>query len=51
MKQIPNSIQEKLSENTSNEEILNTAKCEYEGPLKKSGFKVDFIYNKNQRMV
>ena len=42
IKQIPNSIQEKLSKNSSNGEIFNTAKCEYEDALKKSGFKVDF---------
>ena len=49
IKQIPNSIQEKLSKNSSNGEIFNTAKCEYEDALKKSGFKVDFKYTKNQR--
>ena len=42
IKQIPNSIQERLSKNSSNEEILNTAKCGYEDALKKSGFKVHF---------
>ena len=45
IKQIPNSIQERLS----NEEIFNTAKCGYEDALKKSEFKVDFKYTKNQR--
>ena len=30
----------------SNEEILNTGKCQYEDALKKSGFKVDFKYTK-----
>ena len=49
IKQIPNSIQERLSKNLSNEEIFNTAKCEYVDALKKSGFKVDFKYTKNQR--
>ena len=34
---------------TSNEEIFNTAKCEYEDAPKKSGFQVDFKYTKNQR--
>ena len=33
----------------SHEEILNTGKCQYEDALKKSGFKVDFKYTKNQR--
>ena len=42
IKQIPNSIQERLSKNSSNGEIFNTAKYEYEDALKKSGFKVDF---------
>ena len=45
---IPNSIQERLSKNSSNEEIFNTARCEYEDALKKSGFKFDFKYTKNQ---
>ena len=45
IKQIPNSIQERLS----NEEIFNTAKCGYEDALKKSEFKVVFKYTKNQR--
>ena len=38
IKGIPNSIQERLSKNVSNEEILNTAKFEYEDTLKKSEF-------------
>ena len=42
IKQIPNSIQERLSKKSSNEEIFNTTKCEYEDNLKKSGFKADF---------
>ena len=49
IKQMMNSIQERLSKNSSNEEICNTAKCEYEGAMEKSGFKVDFEYIKNQR--
>ena len=47
--QIPNSIQERLLKNSSNEEIIDTAKCEYEDALKKSGFKADFKYTKNQQ--
>ena len=35
--------------NSSNEEIFNTVKCEYEDALKKSRFKVGFRYTKNQR--
>ena len=49
IKQRPNSIQKRLSKNSSNEEIFNTAKCEYKDALKKSGFKVDFKYTKNQQ--
>ena len=49
IKEIPNSIQEGLSKNSSNEEILNKAKCENEDAPKKSGFKVDFKYTKNQQ--
>ena len=41
IKQIPSSIQERLSKNLSNEEIFNTEECEYEDALEKSGFKVD----------
>ena len=48
-KQISNSIQDRLSKNMSNEEIFNTASCEQNDALKKSEFKVDFKYNKNQR--
>ena len=48
IKQIPNSILERLSKNSSYDEIFNTAKYEYEGALNKSGFKVDFKYTKNQ---
>ena len=49
IKQILNSIQERLLKNSCNEEISITAKCEYEDALKKSRFKVDFKYTKNQR--
>ena len=35
IKQIPNSIQHRLSKNSSNEEIFITAKCKYEDALKK----------------
>ena len=44
VKQIPNSIQEKLSKNSSNEEIFSTGKCEDEDAPKKIGFKADFRY-------
>ena len=48
IKQIPNSIQERLSKNLFNEEIFNTAKWEYTDVLKKSVFKVDFKCTKNK---
>ena len=48
VKEIPNSIQERLSKNLSNADIFKTAKCEYEDALKKSGLKADFKYTKNQ---
>ena len=40
IKEITNSTKERLSKNLSNEELLNTAKSEYEDALKKNGFKV-----------
>ena len=49
IKQIPNSIQERLSKNSSDEEMFTIAKCEYEDALKKSGFKVHSKYTKNQQ--
>ena len=49
VEEIPNSIQESLSKNSPNKDIFNTAKCEYEDALKKSGSNVDFKYTKNQR--
>ena len=49
IKQIPNSIQDILSKNSSKEQIFNTTpKREYENILKKSEFKVNFKYTKNQ---
>ena len=44
-----NSIQARLSKNSSDKEICNTAKCGYKDALKKSEFNVDFEYIKNQR--
>ena len=49
IKPIPNSIQERLSKNSFNKDIFNIENCEYEDVLKKSGFKVDFKYTKNER--
>ena len=44
-----NSIQARLSKNSSDKEICNTAKCGYKDALKKSEFNVDFKYIKIQR--
>ena len=41
IKQLPNSISERLSKNHSNQEIFNTAKFEYKNVLKKLGYNVD----------
>ena len=38
-----------MLKHSSNEEICHTTNCEYEDALKKSGFKVDFKYTKNQQ--
>ena len=38
VRQLPNSISERLFKNFSNEEIFNTAKVEYEDARKKVGF-------------
>ena len=49
IKQLPNSISEILSKNSSNQEIFNTAKIEYEGALKKLGYNIDLKYTNNMR--
>ena len=41
IKQLPNSISERLLENSSNQKNFNAARVEYEGALKKSGYNVD----------
>ena len=48
IKQLPNSISERLSKNSSNQEIFSTAKVEYEDALKKSGYNVDLKYTNNK---
>ena len=48
IKQLPNSISERLSKHSSNQEIFNTTKIEYEDPLKKSGYNVDLKYTNNK---
>ena len=46
--QLPNSISERLSKNSSNQEIFNTEKVEYKDVLKKSGFNIDLKYANNK---
>ena len=48
IKQLPNSISERTSKNSSNQEIFNTVKVEYEDALKKSGYNVDLKYTNNK---
>ena len=52
-KQLPTSIAERLSKNSSNQEIFNTAKVESKDALKKSDYDVDLntpaINQKNQK--
>ena len=49
IEQISNTIQERLSNKLSNEEIFNAVKCEHEDALKKRGFKDDFKYTTSQQ--
>ena len=47
IKQLPTSINERLSNNSSSEEIFNASKYEYERALKTSGYKLtELIFNK-----
>ena len=48
IKQLPNSISERVSKNYSNQEIFNTAKVKYEDALKKSGYSVNSKYTNNK---
>ena len=48
IKQLPNSIAERLSKNSSNQEVFNTVKAEYEDALKKLGYNVDLKYTNNK---
>ena len=48
IKQFPNSISERLSQNSSNQEIFNTAKVEYEDARKTSDYNVDSKYTNNK---
>ena len=51
IKQLPNSISERLSKNSSNQEVFNTAKVEYEDALKKSGYNVDLKYTDSNNTI
>ena len=48
IKQLPNSISERLSKNSSNQEVFNTAKVEDEDALKKLSYDVDLKYTGNK---
>ena len=48
IKQLPNSISERLPKNSSNQEVFNKAKVEYEDALKKSGYNRDLKYTNNK---
>ena len=48
IKQLPNSISERLSKNSSNQEVFNTAKVEDEDALKKLSYNVDLKYTGNK---
>ena len=51
MKQLPNSTSKRLSKDSSNQKIFNTAKVGYEDAQKKSGYNVDLkhTYNKSEK--
>ena len=44
IKQLPNSISERLSKNSSNQEIFNTVKVEYEDAVKNLSYNVNLKY-------
>ena len=46
LKQLPESINDRLSNNSSNEEVFNRVKQEYESALRESGYKTDLKFNK-----
>ena len=48
IKQIPTSISRWLSDNSSNEEIFNTAKTEYETALKSSGYSAPLSFTQRR---
>ena len=48
IKQLLNSISERLSKNSPIQEIFNTAKVEYENSLNKLGYNIDLKYTNNK---
>ena len=44
IKQLPNTINQRLSDNSSDEAAFNSTKVEYKDALKKSGYKVNLKY-------
>ena len=51
IKQLPTSIEERLSRNSSNKEIFDTIKNEYEDALQQSGYKKKLEYKSNQNNI
>ena len=51
LKQLPQSINDRLSNNSSNEEIFDRAKREYEIALRESDFKVELKFNKKKKQT
>ena len=50
IKHLPTSISERLSNNSSNEEIFNTSKYEHETALKNSGYQqTKLIFSKKEQ--
>ena len=49
IRQLPNSISERLSRNSSFQEIFNTAKVEYDDALKKSSVDLKYTNNKSEK--
>ena len=49
LKQLPLSVNDRLSSNSSNEEVFNEAKQEYESTLKESGYNTTLKFNKKER--
>ena len=48
IKQLSNSMCQRLLKNSSNQDIFNTTKLEYEDVLKKSGYNIDLKYTNNK---